>query len=99
MRLPRWVAVAAYLGSRGPFHSGEDRRLVVKARMRDLRQYHSGALSRAEVLALDGAAAGADQRLGWREGRGAGGGDGGGRGGGRRRSGRLQLLAGAGVEQ
>jgi hypothetical protein len=45
----RWVAVAAFLNSRSPFDGGGGGRLVIKLKMRDLRQYNSGSLSREAV--------------------------------------------------
>lgn len=41
-----WLAVAAFLGGDRLLGAGEGTRLVLRARMRDLRQYTSGALSR-----------------------------------------------------
>jgi hypothetical protein len=42
----RWVAVATFIDSRSPFDGGGGGRLLIKIKMRDLRQYSSGSLSR-----------------------------------------------------
>jgi hypothetical protein len=45
-----WVAIAAFLGSSRLFvGSDDDQRMLVKAKMRDLRQYAAGNLSREAV--------------------------------------------------
>jgi hypothetical protein len=46
----RWVAVAAFLDGRSFLGGGSGGRLMIKLKMRDLRQYNSGALSRAAVI-------------------------------------------------
>jgi hypothetical protein len=48
----RWVAIAAFLDSRQLLGSSDTgKRLLLKARMRDLRQYAAGSLSRDAAMA------------------------------------------------
>jgi hypothetical protein len=47
----KWVAIAAFLDTRSLIGGGEEgKRLIVKARMRDLRQYAAGSLSREAAI-------------------------------------------------
>jgi hypothetical protein len=46
----RWIAVAAFLDGRQLLGGGDGGRLVVRAKMRDLRQHNAGSLSRDAVI-------------------------------------------------
>jgi hypothetical protein len=47
----RWVTVVAFFGDRGPFDQNGSSRLTVKARMRDLKRFAAGGLSRQDAAA------------------------------------------------
>lgn len=47
----RWVTVVVFLGDRGPFKQEGSSRMTVKARMRDLKRFASGDLSRQDAAA------------------------------------------------
>jgi hypothetical protein len=52
LRDDQWVALVVFLGERGPFGDTDGpERLMLKVRMRDLRQHAAGALSREAVVA------------------------------------------------